>query len=154
MYGYMKKYLITVFIIVVLALGGVAYYFYNQYQNLNTIINNPNKAAQEDINQTLTKIGKFMLLPAKEQPTLATVVDASKLKTQPFFANAKNGDRVILYVNSKLAILYRPSENKIINVGPLSIQNPSPTPTPSGKVELSPTKALLKEATPTAKVGK
>ncbi|MCL4364434.1 hypothetical protein M1328_04325 [Patescibacteria group bacterium] len=147
----MKKFFFIVLIVIVLALGGVTYYFYSKYQNLNTIINNPNKAAQEDINQTLNKIGKFMLLPTKEQPTLATVVDASKLKTQPFFANAQNGDRVILYVNAKLAILYRPGDNKIINVGPLLIQNPSPTPTPEKNVK-TPSKTPTKEVSPTVKI--
>ena len=35
------------------------------------------------------KVGKLMVLPVGEQPTIATVVDPAKLKDQPFFSNAK-----------------------------------------------------------------
>jgi hypothetical protein len=66
-----------------------------------------------------------MLLPTEELPIVATVADPEKLKGQAFFVNATKGDKVLIYNTAKKAILYSPTENKIVDVAPLSIgQNP------------------------------
>jgi hypothetical protein len=59
-----------------------------------------------------------MVLP-DEQPTLASVTDKSKLSDQPFFQKAENGDKILIFVQSRKAILYRPSIKKIIDVAPI-----------------------------------
>lgn len=82
---------------------------------------NPQRIVQKEIEDTLARVGRLILLPEGETPTLATVTDTEKLKGQAFFVNAKAGDKVIIYTNAKKAILYRPSENKIIEVAPLNI---------------------------------
>ncbi len=64
-----------------------------------------------------TQVGKLMELPAGEEPTVATIMDATKLREQPFFAKAKNGDRLLWYSGERLVILYDPAANKIVNVG-------------------------------------
>jgi hypothetical protein len=61
-----------------------------------------------------------MVLPADETPTIATVSDPEKLKDQPFFANAKKGDKVLIFSNSAKAILYSPTEDKIVEVAPIN----------------------------------
>lgn len=140
-----KKTLALVILLVVVVFGVIgSYYFYSQYKNSNNTKNNPTTSAQE-ATQTLAAVGKLIELPTGEAPTIATVSDITKLKGQAFFANAKNGDKVLIYTNSKKAYLYRPSENKLIevaaynppaqaNVTP-SVQNPtaavSNVPTPS-----------------------
>jgi hypothetical protein len=74
-----------------------------------------------DPNKSLIEsVGKLIILPIDEQPTVATVADLDKLKDQPFFAQAQLGDKVLIYQNAKKAILYRPSENKIIELAPLN----------------------------------
>ncbi len=74
-----------------------------------------------------------MELPSGETPTVAAVSDVSKLQGQQFFVNAKNGDQVLIYSNAKKAILYRPSTNKIIEVGPVNLTpSEAPTQTASG----------------------
>lgn len=104
--------------IVILILGIVAFYFYNQYQNIKK---NPNQVAKAETEALVAEVGKLIDLPKDETPTVATVLDKEKLKDQPFFANAQNGDKILIYTKAKKAIIYRPKENKLINVGPIAI---------------------------------
>ena len=95
-----------------------AIYYYRQFADLKQ---NPQKVAQEEVGQIVAKISQLLVLPEGEQPTLATVADPSKLKGQPFFTNAKVGDKVLFYTNAKKAILYDPVVNKIVEVAPINL---------------------------------
>ncbi len=94
------------------------------------LVTNPNdtilKIQQEESKSVLDEIGALYSLPADETPTIATVQDVSKLDDQPFFKEAVNGDKLVVYEKSGLAILYRPGEKKLIKVGPLNIKNDTP----------------------------
>jgi len=104
-----------------------SYYFFNQYKNAQELLKNPNQIAQKEIKDIVEKIGKIYDLPKGEDPTLATVSDKDKLKETPFFLKAENGDKVLIYTKSQVAILYRPSVNKIIGVAPVNLgQTPPP----------------------------
>lgn len=108
-------------------------------------------AAQAEIDVLVAKVGKLINLPTDEQPTVATVTDASKVKDQTFFKNAQNGDKVLIYQKAQKAILYRPSENRIIEVGAVNINQAvpaSPTPESSG----SPKPSVSPSPTATPKV--
>jgi len=117
--------------ILVVAASIPSVYFYTQYQKAQARVDNPTAAAKEDAKDVVAAIGKLIMLPAGEDPTIATVSDATKLKDQAFFANAQNGDRVLIYSKAKKAILYRASIQKIIEVGPVNI---SPNATPSAQL--------------------
>lgn len=119
-----KFFLLLTFI----ALAGSSYYFYTKYQKVQQLLQNPTEAAKEETKFILKKVGKLMDLPSDEEPTIATIIDIEKLKDQPFFAKAQNGDKVILYTNTRKAILFRPNENKILDVAPLNIGTQSATP--------------------------
>lgn len=106
--------LITVLVILLLIATGGAIYFYKQAQA-------GKKDPQKDLQQTITSVGKLMVLPSDEVPTLATVSDPDKLKDQAFFANAQMGDKVLIYTKARKAILYSPSKNVIVEVSPLNI---------------------------------
>jgi len=81
----------------------------------------PNATVEEEIRATTNAVGKLMELPA-EKPTVATVSDVAKLPPyQPFFKDAKNGDKALFYNDAKKAILYRPETNKIINIAPITV---------------------------------
>ena len=92
-------------------------------KELASIKQDPNAAAQAEINKTIEAVGKLYSLPKDEKPSVATVSDKAKLKDQPFFASAENGDITLIYSTAKLAILYRPSSGKIINVSSVTIQD-------------------------------
>ncbi len=112
------KYLIVIIVLLVLALVGgyLAYNFYSKYQDLKK---NPGAATQEETKALTDAVGKLIELPKDETPTVATVLDKDKLKDQSFFKNAENGDKVLVFVNAKKAILYRASTNKVIDVAPV-----------------------------------
>ncbi|MDR3583498.1 MAG: hypothetical protein P4L62_04025 [Candidatus Pacebacteria bacterium] len=106
------------FWLVFLGLIATAAYYYRQYKVLKKI---PSSVAltQAKSQSVVIQVGKLMILPQGENPTLATVSDKSKLGNQVFFKNAENGDKILIYANAKVAILYRSSINKIVNVAPL-----------------------------------
>lgn len=114
-----KKHWIVI-ILVVLVLGVAALYYYKQYEQAKNLLQNPSDSVNAQMNQLVDRVGKLIVLPS-EQPTLATVSDITKLQDQPFFIHAQNGDKVLLYSKANIAILYRPSINKIIQVGTLNI---------------------------------
>jgi hypothetical protein len=75
---------------------------------------------EREIRALVADVGDHMLLPADETPTLATVSDMHALEGQEFFKNAEVGDKVLMYLRSKRAIIYRPSIDRIIEVGPIT----------------------------------
>lgn len=117
--GLLSKLNFLSLVLLVLAIvgGGTAVYFYNQNQK---ITKNPNLVAQEESRRIVEAVGKLIDLP-KEEPTIATVTDKNKVKDQPFFAKAENGDKVLIFTKAKKAVLYRPSTNKVIEVAPVNI---------------------------------
>lgn len=69
------------------------------------------------------EVSKIIKLPDGEVPTIATVSDLSKTQDKEFFKNALEGDKVLVYQNAKKAYLYRPTQNKIIEVGVVNVNN-------------------------------
>lgn len=108
----------VVLVVIAVALAALTFYFYRQYQNIKK---NPNQVAQAEIDAVVANVGRIIDLPKDETPTLATVQDKDKLKDQPFFAQAQNGDKILIYTKSKKAIVYRPKDNILVNVGPIVI---------------------------------
>lgn len=111
-----KTLLVIIPLFILLGLAGTTVYFYLQYQKVKR---NPNIIAQQEIKSVVSVIGKYMDLPSDEEPTLATVTDKEKLKDQPFFKNAQNGDKVLIYPKAAKAILFRPSTGRVIEFAPL-----------------------------------
>lgn len=99
----------------------VGIYYFLQYQKSQELLKNPVLENQMETQNLIDKVGKLIELPKDEEPTVATVSDVKKLKSQAFFANAQNGDKVLIYQKAKKAVLYRPSTNKIIEFGPINL---------------------------------
>lgn len=112
--------IISVGALILLASLGSSYYFWNQHQKTVKLLENPSQIGKEESKALIDKVGKLIELP-KETPNIYTVTDVQKLKDQPFFARAENGDKVLIYTQAKKAILYRPSINKVIDVAPINI---------------------------------
>lgn len=92
-------------------------------------LNDPVAAAEQakaDAARLRDKVSKIQQVP-DETPTLATVQDADKLKEQEFFKDAKSGDKVLIFTNAKKAFIYRESENRVINSGPIVLNSANGT---------------------------
>lgn len=118
-------------LIVALIVGGGFYYLARTQPQVLGLSQGVDSQAEAE--KLLSDLGKLIALPGDEQPTIATVTDIERVREQVFFRNAQNGDKVVVYTNARKAILYRPSENRIIEVGAVNINQATPTPSPDGK---------------------
>ena len=115
--------------ILTLILAGTSGVLYKQVRKLKV---NPTEIAQAENQKIIDMVGKLFTLPEGEAPTIATVTDPDKFKSeQAFFVKAEDGDKVLIYTRALKAIMYRPSTNKIIEVAPLVIGNPTTPGTPA-----------------------
>ena len=80
----------------------------------------PGIESQQTADRIQQAVAQMYLVP-NETPTVAQIKDKSKLGNQEFFKNAHNGDYLLLYKNNKLALVYRESVKKLVNVGPLAV---------------------------------
>jgi len=116
----LRKNLSLFLVVVTISVSGLAYYFYNE---LLILKQDPSKVTREETEKLVAQVGKLIVLPEGETPTVATVADPEKLKDQAFFARAKTGDKVLIYTNAKKAFLYDAENNKIVEVAPINIGN-------------------------------
>ncbi len=70
--------------------------------------------------EVLAALGRLIIL-SDAKPSFAIVDEAALAikATEPFFKDAALGDRILIYPDR--AIIYRPSHNIIVNVGPISL---------------------------------
>jgi hypothetical protein len=142
------KFLLPAAIVAVVAIAAVpGYYYYAQYRTTQEMLRNPAQAAQRELDEVMGKVKTHIAVP-DERPTLATVSDVGKLQSQPFFANAANGDKVLIFANAKKAVLYRPEADLVIEVAPLTISQQQVAGAATGTAE-----ATLVQATPTGIAG-
>lgn len=136
-----------VMFLVALAIGaGATYYIaksYPQYLGLSK----GQVQVQAEVDALIVEVGKLLALPEDEKPTVATITDVSKISEQAFFKNAVNGDKVLIYTNARRAILYRPTEKRIIEVGAVNINQASPAPTVQAPVLPLPSSSASPEVT-------
>ncbi len=115
---------VVILLIIVAGIVGTGYFYYINQQNqeeLDKLKEDPQSLFQQQTEDLLAEIGSVVDLPEGETPTIATVQDSTKLKEQPFFSEAENGDKVLIYTEAKKAYLYRPSTKKIIGIAPVTI---------------------------------
>lgn len=114
-------YLVVVTVLAILATSASGY-FYFQYTNTQKQLKAKaqTQAAKGTVDETkklIEEVGKLINLPKDEEPTIATVTDVDKLKDQPFFKEAKVGDKVLIYPKVQKSILYDPKNKRIVEAG-------------------------------------
>lgn len=75
---------------------------------------------RDEVQGYLEKIQSMVIVPTDEAPSLATVVSTESLRGEVFFRNVVLQDKLFLYDTARIAILYRPSEQKIVNMAYLA----------------------------------
>lgn len=73
-----------------------------------------------DIQRIERKVEKYIDIPSDETPELRIVNDVDILEGQKFFSKAKKGDAVLVYIRYGRGVLYRESEDKIIEYSPVN----------------------------------
>lgn len=113
-----KNYMIGAGVVIVLLAAAAGFFFWKYVSVKN---DDPTSAAEEKSQRVTDKVGMLYQLPVGEEPTVAQVQDKNKLSKQEFFDKAENGDYILVYKKARLAIIYRESIDKLINVGPISL---------------------------------
>lgn len=121
--SFFRRFWLPIALVLGIALIAAAFFLGRQsvYQS------HPELSNQEQAQVILEKVGKLIQLPQGEFPQMATIEDAESVRAaQPFLREATNGDILIVYGQAQIALLYRPSENKLIAVGPVSADTSAP----------------------------
>lgn len=127
----------TIIIVVLLfALAGGGYYFYNKYSETKQEVEKLSTVqGQQELSKTqtqelLSELRSIAITPTDSgDPTVATVVDASKLKSsasddlKEFYKNTQDNDQVVVFQKDQQLTIYifRPSDKKIVNIGTFKI---------------------------------
>ncbi len=104
--------------VLILLLAATSIFFFWQYKNSRS----GDDAALS--RQVIDKVSSLYFVPEGEEPTVAEIKDTTKLKDQPFFEKAQNGDYLLVYQQAKIAIIYRTGAHKLVNVAPVN-SNPA-----------------------------
>ena len=124
---FVKMVVVMIFIMVIV---GTYYFFFKEDEEISSNVQSSakmvdpdeKKAAESEAKDLISKVGKLIVLPIGEDPTIATVTDPKKLQDQAFFANAKLGYKVLIYMQARKAYLYDPERNKLVEVAPIATE--------------------------------
>jgi hypothetical protein len=76
------------------------------------------KARIAEEQQIIDKTSKLLRLP-NELPIVATVYNEKDFENNKLFGVVKKGDKMLLFINAKQSVIYRPSTNQVIEVLPV-----------------------------------
>ncbi len=125
---------------------GAAVYYYDLARVYESKVPQSEKEIEKEIAMILPEIKKIMDVP-NEKPTIATVKDKASLKgQQQFFAKAENGDKLLVFPTARKAVLYRPSQKRIIESGPIVV-DPQQQTQQSGLNQVQPVKVVIYNGT-------
>jgi hypothetical protein len=114
-----KRTLILVLSVVIIVLIGVVGVLFWKYQKAK----DPVDQAKATSTRIVQKVSNLYMVPQGEEPTVAQIQDKEKLGNKEFFKGAENGDYLLIYQKGKVAIVYREKTNKLVTVGPVSIND-------------------------------
>lgn len=114
-------------ILLVLLAGAAAYLLY-----FDRPAPGGEKLSDADVRALVLRVGRHLIIATDTLPTVATITDARQLAASDrFFSDSRDGDQLLIY--SDRAVLYRPSSDILVNVGPVVVPpavTPAPLPAP------------------------
>lgn len=120
--NFLSNPVVLIALMVLVGVGAIfGYRYYLQYTG-NTALSNVGSStlAEDQVKKLLENVSSHIVLPEDEKPIVASVTDIEKLSDQDFFKSAQNGDRVIIYTQAKIAILYREEIDRVVNMAPFT----------------------------------
>jgi hypothetical protein len=138
-----------IFAIVALLGLGSSVYFFRQYRVSEEQRFASLSLTPKDTEAVLSKVRKLVLLPSEEAKIMTVANVAELKKTQRFFAEAEDGDIVLVFENAKKAVVYRPSVNLVVNIAPIlpGGQASDSAKTVPTAVQMQPLKIALRNGT-------
>lgn len=123
--GLSKKFPIAGLSVVVLVLSGAFFVWQAKARGFFPRFSG-NSESVSSTNAIVAKVARLVAVPAGEVPLVGTVTNAAALRVdQDFFAAAENGDVVLVYARYQRAVLYRPSRDILVNMGPIVYTPPT-----------------------------
>lgn len=116
-------------LIIIILVSLASWLFYNYREVKKEVVRLSTPEGQQALldqqtEDTIERIKKHMVLPEDEGPTVVTITDIDLLaEQQPFFGGAQNGDKVLVYVGARKAIIYSPERDIVVNVGTIVAGN-------------------------------
>lgn len=116
-----------IILLLAILVGASAYLILNKSAAIANSVTSPSASDSVALNkipsspdEVLAALGRLIIL-SDTRPSFAIVDEAALAikATEPFFKDAALGDRILIYPDR--AIIYRPSQNIIVNVGPISL---------------------------------
>lgn len=104
--------------IVIIVLLGLALLGGAGYKNYMT---QKQKARSSQEQEVVDKIAQLLKLP-DETPIFMTVFNQKDFENNDLFRKVQTGDKILVYLNSKQAIIYRPSTNEVVEVLPVKAE--------------------------------
>lgn len=129
-----RKYLVGLAALLVLAGGG--FFGYTYWKNMQSSPEVQAAQAEEEKQAILGQLSKLMVVPEGD-PVLFKVSNEEVMRQQQaFFKDAKNDDVLLVFQASGKAIIFRPSQNMIVNAGPVNFDQTQGTnsPVPAGSI--------------------
>ncbi|PIQ35582.1 MAG: hypothetical protein CO060_00885 [Candidatus Yonathbacteria bacterium CG_4_9_14_0_2_um_filter_43_16] len=101
---------------------GILYFNVPQMLRSKSPLSDQTEQMDSKVVEALVKdLGRIMILPTDETPTIFEITDPkAMIAEQPFFTGAIKGDKLLIYSSIARAIIYSPSRNLIVNVGPVT----------------------------------
>lgn len=156
------KYIILFLAVATGVAGGIlSVWAYNKFaspDNLGINISDlKDKPSAAEIVALVKRVSQIAILPKGELPEVLVISDLTQMRANPFFTDASIRDYIIIYKKAGRIIVYNPTTNKIINMGPYITSDkqaspsaspkaagplPSPTPEPTPSPSAEPTPSL------------
>jgi hypothetical protein len=144
--GMLMKVVLLLVVVLVLVVAFVGYRVIKGDEVPSFEVAEGTQLSEEQIGDLLGRISRLIQLPEEKNPLIATINDAAALRAeQAFYRDAENGDQLVIFAERAMAVIYRPSADKLINVGPIFFDNaaqPQPQPQAIETAPVVPTEAL------------
>lgn len=131
------KYLLL-FLAVVTGIMGAAFglYAYKKFvpenQPFASVANIKDNPSAAEIKNLVAKVAQIAILPNDELPEVIVIGDLTQTHANPFFKDASLKDYILIYKKAAKVILYNPTSNRIVNIGPYVVPSES---SPSAKLQ-------------------